>query len=232
MSCQLIDFFQLGDQMRVLMLGLDNAGKTTVLKKIKQLKMANTSVFTIDNEWNSDNYDISDSEKDKDKDKDNNNDKHKENNSNSTIGFNVESVYHKGINFTLWDLGGLPKIRHLWPHYYANNDAVIFVVDSSDQVRLPEAKKELTMVLEDNRLNKAILLVLSNKQDMPGAVSTAELSGILGLTERRKETAWLIQVVMMKMMVVVVMMVVVLVIMTGKGEFHSGDMCKQWRGPP
>ena len=110
---QLIDFFQLGDQIRVLMLGLDNAGKTTVLNKIKQIKMANTSVFTIDNEWNSDNYDISDSEKDKDKDKDNNNDKHKENNSNSTIGFNVESVYHKGINFTLWDVGGLPKFRHL-----------------------------------------------------------------------------------------------------------------------
>ena len=101
----------------------------------------NTSVFTIDNECNSDNYDVSDSKKDKDKDEDNN--KHKENDSDiltSTIGFNVESVNHKGINFTLWDVGGLPKIRHLWPHYYANNDAVIFVVDSQDQVRLPEAK--------------------------------------------------------------------------------------------
>ena len=97
--------------MRVLMLGLDNAGKTTMLNKIKQIKMANTSVFTIDNECNSDNYDVSDSEKDKDKDEDNN--KHKENDSDivtSTIGFNVESVNHKGVNFTLWDVGGLPKI--------------------------------------------------------------------------------------------------------------------------
>ena len=181
--------------------------------------------------YNSDNYVISDSEKDKHKDKDNNSGKHKENNSNLTIGFNVESVNHKGINFTLWDVGGLPKIRHLWPHYYANNDAVIFVVDSSDQVRLPEATKELAMVLEDKRLNKAVLLVLSNKQDMPGAVSTVELSGILGLTERRRETAWLIQVVIMTMMMVVVMMVRVLVIMTGKGKFHSGDKCNKWRGP-
>ena len=123
-------------------------------------------------------------------------------------------MHHKGINFTLWDVGGLPKIRHLWPHYYVNNDAVIFVVDSSDQVRLPEAKKELAMVLEDKRLNKAVLLVLGNKQDMPGAVSTAELSGILGFTERRRETAWFIQVVIMTMMMVVVMILVVLVIMT------------------
>ena len=199
----LIDFFQLGDQMRVLMLGLDNAGKTTVLNKIKQCKMANTTVFIIDNEWNSDNYDVTDSENDKDKNEDNN--KHKENDSDiltSTIGFNVESVNHKGVNFTLWDVGGLPKIRHLWPHYYANNDAVIFVVDSQDQVRLPEAKKELAMVLEDKRLNKAVLLVLSNKQDMPGAVSTAELSGMLCLTERRRDKAWLVQVVMMVIIVV------------------------------
>ena len=208
MPRQLIHFFQLGDQMRVIMLGLDNAGKTTVLNKIKQIKMANTSmtsVFTIDNEWKSDNYDVSDSENDKDKVKDEDNNKHKENDSDiltSTIGFNVESVNHKGINFTLWDVGGLPKFRHLWPHYYANNDAVIFVVDSQDQVRLPEATKELAMVLEDKRLNKAVLLVLSNKQDMPGAVSTVELSGILGLTERRRETAWLIQVVMMMIIVV------------------------------
>ena len=108
---------------------------------------------------------------------------------------------HKGINFTLWDVGGLPKIRHLWPHYYANNDAVIFVVDSQDQVRLLEAKKELVMVLEDNRLNMAVLLVLSNKQDMPGAVSTAELSIILGLTETRRDKACLVQVVMMTMMI-------------------------------
>ena len=81
-------------------------------------------------------------------------------------------------------------------------------------------------------MNKAVLLVLSNKQDMPGAVSTAELSVILGLTERRKETAWLIQVVIMTMMMVLVMIVVVLVIMTGKGKFHSGDKCNKWRGPP
>ena len=87
------------------------------------------------------------------------------------------------------------------------------------------------MVLEDERLKKAVLLVLSNKQDIPGAVSTAELSGILGLTERRRETAWLIQVVIMTLMMVVVMLVVVLVLMTGKGKFHSGDKCNRRRGP-
>ena len=38
-----------------------------------------------------------------------------------TIGFNVETVSPcKGINFTVWDVGGQDKIRPLWRHYYEN----------------------------------------------------------------------------------------------------------------
>ena len=33
------------------------------------------------------------------------------------IGFNVETVEYKNINFTVWDVGGQDKIRPLWrPH--------------------------------------------------------------------------------------------------------------------
>jgi len=40
-----------------------------------------------------------------------------------TIGFNVETVSPvKGINFTVWDIGGQEKIRRLWRHYYQNAD--------------------------------------------------------------------------------------------------------------
>ena len=34
-----------------------------------------------------------------------------------TIGFNVETVEYKNINFTVWDVGGQDKIRPLWRHY-------------------------------------------------------------------------------------------------------------------
>jgi len=37
-----------------------------------------------------------------------------------TIGFNVETVEYKNINFTVWDVGGQDKIRPLWRHYYQN----------------------------------------------------------------------------------------------------------------
>ena len=35
-------------------------------------------------------------------------------------GFNVETVEHRSLKFTLWDVGGLQKLRPLWRHYYLN----------------------------------------------------------------------------------------------------------------
>ena len=33
-------------------------------------------------------------------------------------GFNVETVEYKNICFTVWDVGGQDKIRPLWRHYF------------------------------------------------------------------------------------------------------------------
>lgn len=64
---------------RILMLGLDAAGKTTILYRLR----LGEAVHTI-----------------------------------PTIGFNVETVTHKNVTFTVWDIGGQEKIRPLWRHYY------------------------------------------------------------------------------------------------------------------
>lgn len=58
-------------EMRILMVGLDAAGKTTILYKLKLGEI----VTTI-----------------------------------PTIGFNVETVEYKNINFTVWDVGGQDKV--------------------------------------------------------------------------------------------------------------------------
>ena len=40
-----------------------------------------------------------------------------------TIGFNVETVNPiKGIQFTVWDIGGQDKIRPLWRAYFQNTE--------------------------------------------------------------------------------------------------------------
>ena len=66
-----------------------------------------------------------------------------------TIGFNVETVEYKNLKFTIWDVGGQPKLRPLWKHYYLNTQAVIYVIDSSDESRLTESHDELVKLISE-----------------------------------------------------------------------------------
>lgn len=139
--------------MRILMVGLDAAGKTTILYKLKLGEI----VTTI-----------------------------------PTIGFNVETVEYKNISFTVWDVGGQDKIRPLWRHYFQNTQGLIFVVDSNDRERAEEAQEELSKMLQEDELREAALLVFANKQDLPNAMTAAEITDKLKLNTFRGRT-WYIQ---------------------------------------
>eukprot|EP01065_Artemidia_motanka_P008566 TRINITY_DN1431_c0_g1_i2.p2 TRINITY_DN1431_c0_g1~~TRINITY_DN1431_c0_g1_i2.p2 ORF type:complete len:183 (+),score=90.47 TRINITY_DN1431_c0_g1_i2:131-679(+) len=151
-SRMLSGFFGKKD-VRLLMVGLDAAGKTTVLYKLK----LNEAVTTI-----------------------------------PTIGFNLETVQYRNINFTMWDVGGQDKLRPLWRHYFEGSDGVIFVVDSNDRDRVSMAKEELQKLMSDSVLKDAALLVLANKQDLPAAMSTSDLTAALDLRELRGRE-WYVQ---------------------------------------
>ncbi|XP_010735419.1 ARF GTPase 2a [Larimichthys crocea] len=140
-------------EMRILMVGLDAAGKTTILYKLKLGEI----VTTI-----------------------------------PTIGFNVETVEYKNISFTVWDVGGQDKIRPLWRHYFQNTQGLIFVVDSNDRERVGEAKEELMRMLAEDELRDVVLLVFANKQDLPNAMSAADITNHLGLSSLRQRL-WYIQ---------------------------------------
>ena len=48
-----------------------------------------------------------------------------------TIGFNVETIHvKKGLQFTVWDVGGQAAIRRLWRHYFRNTEGRLVVVSS------------------------------------------------------------------------------------------------------
>ncbi|KAK5017775.1 Arf GTPase arl1 [Cryomyces antarcticus] len=106
-----------------------------------------------------------------------------------TIGFNVESVTYKNLNFNVWDLGGQTSIRPYWRCYYANTAAVVFVIDSTDIERLSTAAEELAAMLNEDELRDAALLVFANKQDQPGAKGAGEISEALRLAEL-KDRNW------------------------------------------
>lgn len=135
------------------MVGLDAAGKTTILYKLKLGEV----VTTI-----------------------------------PTIGFNVESVEYRNLNFTVWDVGGQDKIRPLWRHYFQNTQGLIFVVDSNDRDRIGEAAEELQKMLSEEDLANAAVLVFANKQDLPNAMPTTEVTDKLRLHNLRNRE-WYIQ---------------------------------------
>ena len=86
------------------MIGLDAAGKTTILYKLKLGAVVNSI---------------------------------------PTIGFNVETLKYRNINFAVWDVGGGDKIHLLWRHYYSNTHTLIWVIDSNDRDRIDENREKL-----------------------------------------------------------------------------------------
>lgn len=137
-------------EIRILILGLDGAGKTTILYRLQLGEVIKTK---------------------------------------PTIGFNVETLSYKNLKLNVWDLGGQTSIRPYWRCYYSNTAAVIFVVDSTDKDRIETALKELHLMLREEELQDSALLVFANKQDQPGAMTAAEVSKSLNLTEL-KDRSW------------------------------------------
>ena len=140
--------------VKMLMLGLDAAGKTTILYKLK----LNETVQTI-----------------------------------PTIGFNVEQLSYKNLEFNCWDVGGQDRLRALWQHYFDNTQGLIFVVDSADRDRITEAAETFQRVAADDKLKNVPILIYANKQDLPGALTVPELTDKLGLTKLRNDVKWYIQ---------------------------------------
>ncbi|NXI47650.1 ARL11 protein, partial [Galbula dea] len=122
---------------RVVMLGLDLAGKSTLLYKLKGSQVVETC---------------------------------------PTVGFNVESLQTPcRVSFVLWDVGGQSSLRASWPDYLEDTNALIFVLDSTDSARLPEAVAALQEALSHTSMAGVPVLLLANKQDVPGALAPAEL---------------------------------------------------------
>ncbi|NXA10210.1 ARL11 protein, partial [Sapayoa aenigma] len=126
---------------RVVMLGLDFAGKSTLLYKLKSGQAVETC---------------------------------------PTVGFNVESLQTPcGVSFTLWDVGGQDSLRASWPEYLEDINALIFVLDSTDMARLSEAVAALEEALSHPGMAGIPVLLLANKQELPGALAPSELEEIL-----------------------------------------------------
>eukprot|EP01017_Pseudomicrothorax_dubius_P008173 TRINITY_DN1265_c0_g1_i4.p1 TRINITY_DN1265_c0_g1~~TRINITY_DN1265_c0_g1_i4.p1 ORF type:complete len:182 (+),score=45.91 TRINITY_DN1265_c0_g1_i4:150-695(+) len=131
-------------EMRLLILGLDNAGKTTILKKFNGEDIKQIS---------------------------------------PTLGFNIKTLQFEQYRLNVWDVGGQTTIRSYWRNYFEQTDGLIWVIDSTDVLRLEDCKKELHNLLKQEKLFGATLLIFCNKQDLKGALSVEEIRKFLSLDE-------------------------------------------------
>uniref|UniRef100_U5EZE0 ADP-ribosylation factor-like protein 2 n=1 Tax=Corethrella appendiculata TaxID=1370023 RepID=U5EZE0_9DIPT len=129
-------------EMRILLLGLDNAGKTTILKRFNGEPIDQIS---------------------------------------PTLGFNIKTLEHNNYTLNMWDVGGQKSLRSYWRNYFECTDGLIWVVDSTDRMRLQSCKEELKQLLQEERLAGATLLILANKQDLPDALTSSEIKDALEL---------------------------------------------------
>ncbi|KFO27837.1 ADP-ribosylation factor-like protein 11 [Fukomys damarensis] len=138
-------------EAQVVMMGLDSAGKTTLLYRLKGYQLVETV---------------------------------------PTVGFNVEPLEALGhVPLVLWDIGGQTQLRASWKDYLEGTDVLMYVLDSTDEARLPEALAELMKVLNNPNMVGVPFLLLANKQEAPDALPLLEIRNRLGL-ERFQGHCW------------------------------------------
>ena len=145
---------------KIVVVGLDTSGKTTILNLLKTDKTKTESTDIV-----------------------------------PTVGFTCEKFASCGLEFTAWDFSGQGRYRNMWEMYYKDAQAVIFVIDSADRLRMAVARDELEGILshDDIAKNNSLFLFFANKMDMADACSAAEASHLLDLPSLLKGKAFHIQ---------------------------------------
>ncbi|MHA2073913.1 MAG: ADP-ribosylation factor family protein [Candidatus Hodarchaeales archaeon] len=135
------------DNYEISIIGLDNAGKTTIVNRLLRSEFVPTT---------------------------------------RTLGVNYRIVKYRNIEFNLVDLGGQEIYRNLlWHDSLQTASAIVFVLDSAD-IRITEAS---TAFWDSIQLNeKAPVLFIANKIDLPGARSFDNIVKDLDLTRATRTT--------------------------------------------
>ncbi|KAF2744020.1 ARF/SAR superfamily [Sporormia fimetaria CBS 119925] len=152
------------EEYSILLLGLDNAGKTTLLEQLKATYSSTLhpnlkTVPTVGQNVAT-----------------------------------VELPAPHSLYLKIWDVGGQHSLRGLWQSYYSSCHAIVFVIDSTDigdadivtlstdegrlgeeHGRLDECRAVLEGVLQSEQAEGVPVLVLANKQDREDCVEVVRI---------------------------------------------------------
>ena len=161
---------------RILVLGLDHSGKTTMVERLK-MEAAHAKAMR------------------KQKKK-----KGEADRSSAvvaptapTVGYQESIFAHKGVKLTSFDMSGSAHYRHLWEHYFEEVNGLVFVIDAADRGRFGEVADCPAELLVNEKFeeNQAPILFLANKMDLPGAAEANEIVNGMNLNIKRiRNRAW------------------------------------------
>lgn len=146
------------EEYSVLILGLDNAGKTTLLEQLSQR--------------------YSHKARQQNKGKDPGFANLKDVDTIPTIGQNMCRIEFNKVLLKFWDLGGQESLRTLWDGYFNDAHAVVFVVDSTDTARIEECREELHKIISTEVMVSTPVLMLANKQDRDDCMEVEDIKEI------------------------------------------------------
>ncbi|XP_067851079.1 ADP-ribosylation factor-like protein 9 [Heptranchias perlo] len=95
--------------------------------------------------------------------------------------FNSVSVKTEEAEIEFLEIGGGESLRQCWSSHLPGSQALVYVVDSADHIRMPTAKKELHQLVQRDATLPVV--VLANKQDIEGACTISEIHEQLSLAE-------------------------------------------------
>lgn len=146
------------NKIRILVLGLENSGKTSLVSTFINLFQdhQDTEVVTT-----------------------------------PTNGVEIQEMNFKNFQICFWDVGGSSSNRPYWHNYFDSVSIIMWVIDSSDIDKFEETKNELETILTNDKLNRASLIVVANKQDLSNAAPFPDFIRDMEInTNNRKWTAF------------------------------------------
>ncbi|MHA1650529.1 MAG: ADP-ribosylation factor-like protein [Candidatus Helarchaeota archaeon] len=93
-----------------------------------------------------------------------------------TVGIDFGDTKIGEFKVSLWDLGGQEQFRFMWDSFLPGTDTILLVTDSTRA----GVQKTKELVKKYSNFNGSKLLIIANKQDLPGALSPNEVESILG----------------------------------------------------
>lgn len=104
---------------------------------------------------------------------------------------NIETIEYEKLTMHLITVGDGCYIHQISRQLFSNVDGLIFVIDSSSEWNINDARESLFKFVNEDKLKNSKLLIYSNKRDIKGTLDEKKLEKVLELNKITQE--WKIQ---------------------------------------